>query len=192
MGNCCWFVEGVSVEGGPAHPDDTYSGALQPEQTAGASRLLDHTDEEMGMKGNPHQPLTFNNVYPNSSWLWKVEVFALAFIQLRLWQRLFFPALNDYTPVYINTDDIYICSYSLKVRIVSNVLQSLRIFLLIVCLHNLLFHRYMYDYMCDYLNLTAFDCRLGGYYFQDGRMILISEMALISLLLNVIGLLSWL
>ena len=32
--------------------------------------------------------------------------------------------------------------------------------------------------MCDYLKLTAFDCRLGGYYFQDGRMILISEMAL--------------
>ena len=62
--------------------------------------------------------------------------------------------------------------------------------LLIVCLHNLLFHRY--DYMCDYLKLTAFDCRLGGFYFQDGRMILISEMALISLLLNVIGLLSWL
>ena len=128
MGNCCWFVEGVSVEGGPAHPDDTYRGALQSEQTAGASWLLDHIDEEMGMKGNPYQPLTFNSVYPCSSWLWKVEVFALCIHSVGTLAKAFFPALNDYTYTCTSMQMTYrLYSYSLKVRIVSNVLQTLHI-----------------------------------------------------------------
>ena len=106
MGNCCWFVEGVSVEGGPAHPDDTYRGALQSEQTAGASWLLDHIDEEMGMKGNPYQPLTFNSVYPCSS---RLKSWGICALHSFSWDfgKGFFPSFKWlYIHLYINADDI--------------------------------------------------------------------------------------
>ena len=35
-------------EGGPAHPDDTSGGALQPGWSTGSPRLLDRCDEEAG------------------------------------------------------------------------------------------------------------------------------------------------
>ena len=42
-----WQRTGAVGEGGPAHPDDTLRGTLQPT-----------------WRSNPHQPLTSNDVYP--------------------------------------------------------------------------------------------------------------------------------
>ena len=39
---------GIVAEGGPAHPDATLRGALQPGWRTGSPWLLDHCDEEAG------------------------------------------------------------------------------------------------------------------------------------------------
>ena len=51
-------------EGGPAHPDDTLRGALQPRWRTGSPWLLDHCDEEAGREEPSSRPLTSNDVYP--------------------------------------------------------------------------------------------------------------------------------
>ena len=45
-----WQRTGAVGEGGPAHPDDTLRGALQPGWRAGSPCLLDLCDEEAGTK----------------------------------------------------------------------------------------------------------------------------------------------
>ena len=45
-------------EGGPAHPDDTLRGALQPGWRTGSAWLLDRSDEEAGKE--ERSPPTFD------------------------------------------------------------------------------------------------------------------------------------
>ena len=63
-------LTGAVTEGGPAHPDDIFRGAIQPNWRTGSPWLLDHCDEEAG-RSNPHQPLTSLDVYRylNNAWL---------------------------------------------------------------------------------------------------------------------------
>ena len=58
-----WQRTGAVGEGGPAHPDDTLRGALQPRWRTGSPWLLDRCDEEAEGRSNPHRPLTSNDVY---------------------------------------------------------------------------------------------------------------------------------
>ena len=46
--NFIWMRRASGAEGGPAHLDDTPSGALQPGWRTGSPWLLDHCDEEAG------------------------------------------------------------------------------------------------------------------------------------------------
>ena len=60
---------GVVVEGGPAHPDDTLRGVLQPWhkgklEISGCWTSVMKRQEE---RSNPHRPLTYNTVYPQWS-----------------------------------------------------------------------------------------------------------------------------
>ena len=41
-------LAGAVTEGGPAHPDDTLRGAIQPNWRTRSPWLLDHCDEEAG------------------------------------------------------------------------------------------------------------------------------------------------
>ena len=59
-----WQRTGVVGEGGPAHPDDTLRGVLQPGWRTGSPWLLDRCDEEVGRGSNPHWLLTSNDMYP--------------------------------------------------------------------------------------------------------------------------------
>ena len=57
-----WQKTGAVSEGGPAHLDDTFRGALQPRWRTEWSWLLDCCDEETGRE---EQSLTSNGVYHN-------------------------------------------------------------------------------------------------------------------------------
>ena len=46
-----WQRTGAVAEGGPAHPDDTLRGVLQPGRRTGSAWLLDCCDEEAGREG---------------------------------------------------------------------------------------------------------------------------------------------
>ena len=60
-----WQRTGAVGEGGPAHPDDTHRGALLY-QDEGLEVPICWTAvmRRRGGRGNPHRPLTFNDVYP--------------------------------------------------------------------------------------------------------------------------------
>ena len=64
-----WHRKEAVGEGGPADPDDTLRGVLQPRWRTGSPWLLDYHGEEAGRRSNPHRPLTSNDVYLSSAWL---------------------------------------------------------------------------------------------------------------------------
>jgi len=53
-----WQRTGTAGEGGTAHSDDTFTGALQPRRGTGSFWLLDHCDEEAGRE--EQSSLTFD------------------------------------------------------------------------------------------------------------------------------------
>ena len=53
-----WQRTGAVAEGGPAHPNDTCGGALQPRWRTGSPWLLDRCDEEAGRE--EQSSLTFD------------------------------------------------------------------------------------------------------------------------------------
>ena len=57
-----WQRTGTVGEGGPAHPNDTFRGALQLRWRTGSPWLLDRCDEEAGRE--EQSSLTSNDVYP--------------------------------------------------------------------------------------------------------------------------------
>ena len=59
-----WQRKGTVGEGGPAHPDDTLGGVLQPRWRTGSPWLLDDCDEEAGREEQSSRPLTSSDAYP--------------------------------------------------------------------------------------------------------------------------------
>ena len=55
-----WQKTGAVGEGGPAHPDDTLRGTLQP----GVPGCWITVMRRQGGRSDPHRPLTSNDVYP--------------------------------------------------------------------------------------------------------------------------------
>ena len=49
-----WQRTGAVDEGGPAHPDDTLRGALQPRWKTGSPWLLDRCEGRQEGRSNPH------------------------------------------------------------------------------------------------------------------------------------------